>query len=370
MLDTVDAYFNSSDARHLVDSLWLQAFVFLILVSFRFYIMGTNPPEFSSSDNPIAHDKSWLTRTLTFLYLPLMNLGLILFPESLSFDWSMDAVSPVHSPLEFRSLLSFGFYFLLFSLIRKIFPRGLRSQISQMRLSNLMEVNNNTTVVGNKNKPPPCFKATMSPMLSKSSAAASAVHVSSWSSSDDSHRCRICLGLCLLVFPFLPASNLFFYVGFVIAERVLYLPSMGAAILVAEGCDILYERHRRKGKLFLLPFWCILGVVLCSWTCRTVIRNQDWSSEEKLYASGIAVNPPKAYGNLGIIFAKRGQFAKAEMAYRRALDHRPNMADTHYNLFQRLQPESRCLFEWRYEERKSVSADNDVPAVASRPLLS
>jgi hypothetical protein len=38
-----------------------------------------------------------------------------------------------------------------------------------------------------------------------------------------------------MVLPFLPASNLFFPVGFVVAERVLYIPSMGFCIMVAYG---------------------------------------------------------------------------------------------------------------------------------------
>ena len=41
--------------------------------------------------------------------------------------------------------------------------------------------------------------------------------------------------LLFLVIPFLPASNLLFGVGFVVAERILYLPSMGFAVLVAQG---------------------------------------------------------------------------------------------------------------------------------------
>ena len=36
----------------------------------------------------------------------------------------------------------------------------------------------------------------------------------------------------MMVFPFLPASNVFFSVGFVVAERVLYLPSAGFIILL------------------------------------------------------------------------------------------------------------------------------------------
>ncbi|CAM9090033.1 unnamed protein product, partial [Scytosiphon promiscuus] len=41
-------------------------------------------------------------------------------------------------------------------------------------------------------------------------------------------------GLALLVVPFLPASNVMFPVGAVVAERLLYLPSLGACVLT--GC--------------------------------------------------------------------------------------------------------------------------------------
>ena len=45
--------------------------------------------------------------------------------------------------------------------------------------------------------------------------------------------------LALLILPFLPASNFFFPVGFVVAERVLYLPSLGMCLLVAVGLSSL-----------------------------------------------------------------------------------------------------------------------------------
>lgn len=46
--------------------------------------------------------------------------------------------------------------------------------------------------------------------------------------------------LALLIIPFLPASNLFLPVGFVVAERILYIPSMGLCILVPFGISILF----------------------------------------------------------------------------------------------------------------------------------
>ena len=36
-----------------------------------------------------------------------------------------------------------------------------------------------------------------------------------------------------LVIPFVPASNLFFYVGYTVAERVTYTPSLGFCLLAA-----------------------------------------------------------------------------------------------------------------------------------------
>lgn len=45
--------------------------------------------------------------------------------------------------------------------------------------------------------------------------------------------------IAFMALPFLPASNLFFPVGFVLAERILYLPSMGACLMVAIGMEYL-----------------------------------------------------------------------------------------------------------------------------------
>ena len=55
----------------------------------------------------------------------------------------------------------------------------------------------------------------------------------------------VAMSLALLVLPFMPASNLFFRVGFVVAERVLYLPSAGFCLLVALGATALQQYFRK-----------------------------------------------------------------------------------------------------------------------------
>ena len=51
----------------------------------------------------------------------------------------------------------------------------------------------------------------------------------------------VVFALSLLILPYLPASNLFFPVGFVVAERILYLPSMGFCMLVGYGTHSLIQ---------------------------------------------------------------------------------------------------------------------------------
>ena len=45
---------------------------FLILMAMRFYLSGFRVlPQFAPADNPTARSPLWITRTLTFLYLPV-----------------------------------------------------------------------------------------------------------------------------------------------------------------------------------------------------------------------------------------------------------------------------------------------------------
>ena len=61
------------------------------------------------------------------------------------------------------------------------------------------------------------------------------------------------MAITWLILPFIPAANLFFPVGFVVAERILYLPSMGFSLIVALGF------HR---FLPILIFYESFGVIL------------------------------------------------------------------------------------------------------------
>lgn len=264
----------------------------------RMYMLGgestTALPWFAAADNPVSRDASLLTRTLTFLHLPAFNFGLLLWPAWLSFDWSMDSISPVTRFNDPRNVATFFFYAGLAALLTKT--------LNQFKEGDA------------------CRK----------------------------HSKLIVTALSFLVLPFLPASNLFFYVGFVVAERVLYMPSIGFCLLLGAGLEKTMDLTQSKkcgptkrDKFIRLMLTTCFGATLILWSVRTFQRNGDWSSEEQLYRSGIPINPAKAYGNLAAILAREHRQAEAEHAYRQALAHRPNMAETHFNLALLLQSQGR-----------------------------
>lgn len=303
--------------------------------------MGHTPPEFSPSDNPAANCESFLTRSLTFLFLPAFNFWLLLCPRILSFDWSMDALPLVESVLDSRNVISVAFY----GFLACVGMYGLKRVMLDFHRTEMTRFDAGTQCVNGKSKP--AFKLRKRIATSpkqhghhvetngKAQNGVSAItaqlntEVSFYTASERNLVKTSLVSLGILIFAFIPASNLFFYVGFVVAERVLYIPSVGFSLLIAGGVDILWQKcHCRKLHVLAIS----LAAILVLFAARTVYRNWDWQNEETLYRSGISVNPAKAWANLGNVLGSQGRKAEAEVAYRKALSYRSNMADTHYNL--------------------------------------
>lgn len=173
-----------------------------------------------------------------FFYWQVFHLGLVLWPRWLSFDWSMDSISPVETVTDGRNLLSATFYIVLFI--------GLKRGI-----------------------------------------------VINHADGNQSKESRAILRLLVLaIVTFLPATNLFAYVGFVAAERVLYLPSVGFCLVFALGLRkvLIFFRTKQKRRISVITGFTIL---MASFILRTCQRNRDWTNEEHLYKSAISINPPK-----------------------------------------------------------------------------
>ncbi|XP_028382248.1 protein O-mannosyl-transferase TMTC4 isoform X3 [Phyllostomus discolor] len=260
----------------------------------RWKIMGTGPPPFTEVDNPASFADSMLVRAINYNYYYSLNAWLLLCPWWLCFDWSMGCIPLIKSVGDWRVIALAALWFCLIGLI---------------------------------------YQALCS---------------------EDSHKRRVLtLGLGFLIIPFLPASNLFFRVGFVVAERVLYLPSAGYCILLTFGFGALSKHTKKKvhynvGKnladkgnqtaairyyreaVRLNPKYVHamnnLGNILKE-------RNELQEAEE-LLSLAVQIQPDfaAAWMNLGIVQNSLKRFEAAERSYRTAIKHRRKYPDCYYNL--------------------------------------
>nr|XP_023647205.1 transmembrane and TPR repeat-containing protein 2-like isoform X1 [Paramormyrops kingsleyae] len=336
----------------LLRSLILLAVWGAVLLVTRLHWMGSTPPNFSNSDNPAADSPSFLTRTLTFLYLPAANAWLLLCPDTLSFDWSMDTLPLLTSTSDWRNLHTVAFYLGLLLLARF----GLRGPAVAKEANGKALISNGKSSANGHSCQVDSEHINSNPAPLNSTENGTEPNCATPNLLPSTENV-VMFSLGLMSVPFLPATNLFFYVGFVIAERVLYIPSMGSCLLLTLAMRSLQVRLRKTSSKTIV-LYCSASLVIF-YGVKTVLRNQDWHNEEMLYRSGITVNPAKAWGNLGNVLKNQGKTAEAEQAYRNALYCRRNMADMLYNLGLLLQENNRFSEALHYYRL----------AVGSRPTL-
>ncbi|XP_054259465.1 protein O-mannosyl-transferase TMTC1-like [Macrosteles quadrilineatus] len=245
-----------------------------MLLAFRLAMLQGALPKFSSQDNPAAFHPCPYVRLLTFCYLAAFNWWLLVCPSTLSHDWQMGSIPLVTSLADCRNLTT-----ALFLTCCVLIAYRCAADFEAQR-----------------------------------------------------HAPLVLAGL-LLAAPFLPATNLLFTVGFVVAERVLYMPSLGGVLLVAYGAQQLHGwcGPRPRRRLFLL-----LGLLLLvtSFSCRTFVRNNDWATRESLVRAGIKALPhnAKMHYNLANYLRDTNVPDLAITHYKEAIRLWPRYASAHNNL--------------------------------------
>ncbi|KAJ8922613.1 hypothetical protein NQ315_007645 [Exocentrus adspersus] len=322
-----DVVYNPRNKKQ-TNSLLILASALSVILAVR---LQTRTPQFSTADNPTAREANLLARFLTFCYLPVFNFWLLIFPNTLSFDWGMEAIPRITSLRDGRNALSFVFYCGLGHALLTIVKNLKEHKRHKMKDTtdksacevchvNCYDVHSPSCRSTNNNNTTNFHSTSCVCQRIKTAHRTDSKRVTTTGS--------ILFSIALLALPFLPATNILFYVGFVVAERVLYIPSAGLCLLLGLASATFWNRYRKYRPVL----WFVLVVALLAFSAKTVRRNRDWHDEESLYKSAIAVNPPKAYGNLGSVLSSQGRVAEAEWAFRKALQFRPNMADVHYNL--------------------------------------
>uniref|UniRef100_A0A8C1B6Y9 dolichyl-phosphate-mannose--protein mannosyltransferase n=1 Tax=Cyprinus carpio carpio TaxID=630221 RepID=A0A8C1B6Y9_CYPCA len=250
MVCNLDIY----ELAHRLSGLLMRLVLLFLGGSFLLYarwrIMGTGPPSFTEVDNPASFAENVILRIVNYNYYYSLNAWLLLCPWWLCFDWSMGCVPLIKSATDWRIVWPL----LLWCCLMGLVYQALCSQ-------------------------------------------------------DSNKRRTLTFGLVLLVIPFLPASNLFFRVGFVIAERVLYLSSAGYCLILAYTvgyCSCHWKKHKRLLKAATLTLLCVN-------VARSAQRSQHWRSEQSLFTSALSVCPlnAKVHYNVGKNLADRGNQSAA-----------------------------------------------------------
>jgi tetratricopeptide (TPR) repeat protein len=144
--------------------------------------------------------------------------------------------------------------------------------------------------------------------------------------------------LFFLVFFFValaPASNVFLLGGSTMAERFLYLPSVGLAGCVVAAIRALGQRRLLKPPAAARVAWAALGLVCLAFTARTYARNFDWQDERSLWASTVAVCPGsvRAHYSLGLALERDpDRLTDAIAEYETAVQIEPDFVEARSNL--------------------------------------
>ena len=235
------------------------------------------------------------SRLLTYSYLVAFNIKLLLYPAVLSYDWQTGSVPVVRSLFDIRNLATAALLFcvgrIVLHLVRHDFGFGCDEREPQTAVTkSAIEHTATAETSGEQFKQ----QTARTQGISSETTTTATTTTTTTTTTTESGQPLFLVAVALLCFPYIPASNLFVTVGFVVAERILYIPSMGFCLMLVEGFHRLLHHMQQRSpssngrrcvewnraqKLLLL--------MLVAWTAvaalRTVRRNAVWTSRESLF---------------------------------------------------------------------------------------
>ncbi|XP_022699022.1 transmembrane and TPR repeat-containing protein 1-like [Varroa jacobsoni] len=314
------------------------------LVAFRVAMLGGSLPRFSEHDNPASHHPHLLTRALTYGYLAVMNVGIVMWPQVLSYDWQMGSVPLVHSLRDGRNLATLLLVVAVAELVRRSLNSDFRALISGPPISTVKESLDPYSPHRQHND--------VRRLTGIRAEAQGDINEAAGGLDDDggnsaSRSPVLLMSVALIILPWLPASNLLVTVGFVLAERVLYIPSMGFCLLLVEGLRRLFAAMRdssarpasgstplfswnRHQKIVLVSLLLLITLN----AIRTVRRNRVWMTRETLFESGVRDLPSncKMHYNYANLMRDLRRNEKAALHYNTAIEQCPTHASAYNNL--------------------------------------
>jgi protein O-mannosyl-transferase len=153
----------------------------------------------------------------------------------------------------------------------------------------------------------------------------------------------VAFGLGWLIIALLPASNFIIPAGFIVAERTLLLPSVGAMIALAAAVPWIYSRIENNRPAQVAAATGVI-VILALGIGRSVARNRVWRDNETLFRQGVADAPMsyRAHYMLGTHEFEHGRHDSGEKHYWRALQLFPHDPTVMYGLADQYRYANAC----------------------------
>jgi hypothetical protein len=164
-------------------------------------------------------------------------------------------------------------------------------------------------------------------------------------------------GIGFVILALLPASNFIVPAGFIIAERTLFLPSIGAMIAIGSAVPRLFEivEPRRVSQAALASlFAALVGLGVA----RSISRNAVWRSNDALFHQGVVDAPLsyRAHVLLGVHLFENKRKSEGEMHYRHAIQLFPYDPMMIYDIAEKYRGAGMCqpantMYEWLFTMR-------------------
>lgn len=139
-------------------------------------------------------------------------------------------------------------------------------------------------------------------------------------------------GLLLMALPLLPVLYIPALSNAAFADRYLYLPSAGFALLIALAIKPLFASSgARKYKAIILP---LFAAVLVLYSVGSFKRSLVWKDDLTLWQDTVVKSPSSKYAhyNLALAYREKGDVNKAITDFEEAIRLDPAYEDAHYNL--------------------------------------